>query len=92
MIKKDSTTVSWSNFINNFDLKLNENYIVCKYCRQYFNKNKIPPSCKCNNLEVRPVPEEITTLNDYERILIQRAKAFQTVQKMTTVMNKKITT
>jgi len=36
------------------------------------------------------VPEVISSLNTFEKILVQRAKAFQTVVKMTTVMNKKL--
>ncbi|KMQ83275.1 dna repair and recombination protein mitochondrial [Lasius niger] len=50
----------------------------------------MPPTCKYNKLEVLPVPQEIAILNDYERILIQQAKAFQTVQRMGTVMNKNL--
>jgi len=36
------------------------------------------------------VPEVILSLNEFEKILIQRAKAFQTVVKMGTIANKKI--
>lgn len=82
--KKSGLTV-WNNFINDLELKINEKYIICKYCDRYFKKNQLPPTCRINKLEVLPLPKEITTLNDYERILIQRAKAFQTVQRAHTV-------
>lgn len=36
------------------------------------------------------MPEVILSLNDFEKVLIQRAKIFQTVVKMGTVFNKKI--
>ncbi|XP_066585898.1 uncharacterized protein [Prorops nasuta] len=50
----------------------------------------MPPTYILNKLDVRQVLEEIEFLNDYERLLIQRAKAFQTDVKMGTVANKKL--
>jgi len=80
----------WNNFINDVRLEINENCVICKFCDQYFKKNKLPPTCRTNKLEILPVPKEITILNEYERILIQRAKAFQIVQRAHTVMNKNL--
>lgn len=88
-IRENAT--AWSNFVNNVGFELNKSYIIYKYCNHYYKNNKISLTCRINNLEVLPVPEEIATLNDYEQILIQRAKAFQTVQRMATVMNKNLT-
>jgi len=50
----------------------------------------MPAYCVLNNLFVNDVPKVISSLNTFEKILIQRAKAFQTVVKMGTVNNKKI--
>jgi len=46
--------------------------------------------CVLNNLIVHDVPDIIASLNTFEKILIQRAKTFQTVVKMGTVINKKL--
>lgn len=83
-------TSTWNLFVSEVELKIDKNYFICKYYHRYFKDNKMPPICRCNNLEILPIPEEITILNDYERILIQRAKAFQTLQKMGIVMNKNL--
>jgi|GEM_PF-3635344 len=69
-------------------LERDDIYSICRYCRDKFRKNEMPPTCILNELEVLPVPPEILNLNIYEQILIQRAKAFQVVQKMPPVSNK----
>jgi hypothetical protein len=80
----------WKDLIKHLqDVGQDANYI-CKNCLQQFRKNIIPSTCFMNKLYVRPVPEVIAELNDYERILIQKAKAFQTVQKMGTVAKKNL--
>ncbi|KAG8187778.1 hypothetical protein JTE90_018777 [Oedothorax gibbosus] len=58
---------------------------ICTYCLAYFRRQKMPPTCLVNELYIEPVPEEIISLNYHEKLLIQRAKAFQTVIKMGTV-------
>lgn len=63
---------------------------VCNYCLQFFKKNALPPTCILNDLFVAPRPEEISQLNDFEKILIQRAKAFQVVHNMEPVANKRL--
>jgi len=50
----------------------------------------MPVYCVLNNLIVHDVPDVIASLNTFEKVLIQRAKAFQTVVKIGTVINKKL--
>jgi len=68
---------------------LPEGYI-CKYCLNYFRQGKLPPRCKLNGLQFGGIPEEISILNVYEKILIQRAKCFQTITRMGTVAKRKL--
>ncbi|XP_031785938.1 uncharacterized protein LOC116417348 [Nasonia vitripennis] len=63
---------------------------ICRPCLTNLRKNIMPSNCILNNLFVGEVPEEIRSLNMIEKILIQRAKAFQTITKLNTVMNKNI--
>ena len=70
-----------------FDDGLPNGYI-CDYCLRYFRSDKLPPRCILNGLDFGVVPKEIQSLNTYERILIQRAKCFQTVTRMGTVAKK----
>ena len=63
---------------------------ICGYCLQCFKKFTLPSLCVLNNLIVTEVPDVIKCLNMYEKILIQRAKAFQVVQKKQTVMKKNL--
>lgn len=63
---------------------------ICNYCERKFRNALMPAYCILNNLFAQDVPEVISFLNSFEKILIQRAKAFQTVVKMGTVMNKKL--
>jgi len=64
------------------------NSYICDYCVGYFRSNKLPPRCILNGLDFGVIPEEIKVLNPYERILIQRAKCFQTVTRMGMVAKK----
>lgn len=63
---------------------------ICHYCKKKFRNGQMPAYCVMNNLFVGDTPEVISSLNAYGKMFIQRAKAFQTVAKMRTVMNKKI--
>uniref|UniRef100_A0A8D8LG92 DUF6570 domain-containing protein n=1 Tax=Cacopsylla melanoneura TaxID=428564 RepID=A0A8D8LG92_9HEMI len=58
---------------------------ICHNCLLKFRGNKLPASCVLNDLESRALPPEIACLNSYEKLLIQRAKAFQTVVRMGSV-------
>ncbi|XP_066599998.1 uncharacterized protein [Prorops nasuta] len=80
----------WRKLLQHIDYKENDTAYICQYCKSKICFNIMPPTCILNNLDARKVPEEIENLNDYERILIQRAKAFQTVLRMGTAMNKNI--
>ena len=83
----------WQNLLNivnsrpDFDDNLPTGYI-CNYCLGYFKSNRLPPRCVLNGLDFGTVPEEIKILNPYEKVLIQRAKTFQTVTRMGTVAKK----
>jgi len=47
--------------------------------------------CVLNNLfDLHEIPDIIASFNTFEKILIQRAKTLQTVDKMGTVINKKL--
>ncbi|XP_043288385.1 uncharacterized protein [Venturia canescens] len=63
---------------------------ICQYCLTKLRAGVIPPTCVLNNLYVRPTPTPLKDLNEFEKILIQRAKVFQTVVKMGTVHKKNI--
>ncbi|KAL7291617.1 hypothetical protein TKK_0014655 [Trichogramma kaykai] len=63
---------------------------VCHNCLKYFKTNKIPPASVLNNLRTITAPRLLRDLNSYEKILLQRAKPFQTILKMGTVMNRKV--
>nr|AAR99846.1 hypothetical protein 3 [Hyposoter didymator ichnovirus] len=62
---------------------------ICQYCLTKFRSGSLPPTCILNNLHVCAVPTPLAELNEYEQILIQRVRAFQTVVKMGSVQKKK---
>jgi len=82
-------TQDWKNLMAHIQQESNAQYI-CTYCAGKFRKGVMPAYCILNNLFTQDVPEAISSLNTFEKILIQRAKAFQTVVKMGTVINKKL--
>ncbi|XP_071582385.1 uncharacterized protein [Temnothorax nylanderi] len=63
---------------------------ICHYCEKKFRDGLIPAYCILNDRIVHDPPEVISCLNQFEKILIQRAKAFQTVVTMKPVSNKKL--
>ena len=63
---------------------------ICKFCIEKFRNDTIPSRCVLNGLSFENVPIEILQLNQHERVLIQRAKAFQVVTKMHTVAGKRL--
>ncbi|XP_074111642.1 uncharacterized protein LOC141535587 [Cotesia typhae] len=77
------------NFINEQDKTMNSDFI-CKYCLQKIRSGSMPPTCLLNNMYVGKIPNEIFALNEYEKVLIQRAKAFQVVQRLGTVAKKNL--
>lgn len=60
---------------------------ICQYCCDKFRKGLMPSRCVLNKLEIVIIPDCIKVLNEFERILIQRAKAFCTTLKMNTVLH-----
>lgn len=50
----------------------------------------MPSNCILNGLYYTPVPEQIYKLNQFEKMLIQRAKAFQVVSSMIPVGKRNI--
>ena len=68
---------------------LSEGYI-CNFCIGKFRAGVLPARCMLNGLMFDEIPKEIHHLNDYEKVLIQRAKAFQVVLKMKPVASKKL--
>ena len=63
---------------------------ICKFCIEKFRNGTIPSRCVLNRLSFDNVPTEILQLNQHERVLIQRANAFQVVVKMQTVAGKRL--
>jgi len=68
---------------------LPEGYI-CKYCLEKFRSGVLSAKCIMNNLDYSCEPVELKDLNEFEKVLIQRAKTFQTVTKMKTVSGKRL--
>ena len=93
--KQPVTGIAWNSFIQYLDThpapddSLHTGYI-CKFCIEKFRNNTVPSRCMLNGLSFESVPAEIIQLNQHERVLIQRAKAFQVVTKMRTVAGKRL--
>jgi len=47
--------------------------------------SKIPPTSIINDLYSPSIPDVILSLNSFEKILIQRAKAFQVIVRMESI-------
>lgn len=88
--KKPLSGKQWNKLINYLHINIKNTHYICRYCLTYLRNDTLPPTCILNNLHVDKIPDIIVTLNEYEKILIQRTKAFQTVQKMGTVSKKKL--
>ena len=61
---------------------------ICDYCIKIC-AGVLPARCILNGLLFENVPIEIAQLNQYEKVLIQRTKAFLVVTKMKTVAGKR---
>ena len=55
---------------------------MCNYCKSSIRKNKLPPRCVLNGLEIVPIPPELSKLDALSSQLIQRAKCYQTVIRL----------
>jgi hypothetical protein len=62
-------------------------HFICKaYCEKFIFKDSInPPISVLNNMQFKKPPECIAKLNIWERILIQKARCFQTIGKLNPV-------
>ena len=88
-MRKPLTSESWENFSVFAEKNGLYSDFICKYCKEKFQRNQMPPTCVKNKLYVEEMPKEISALNEYEKMFIQRAKAFQVVQRMETVSKAK---
>jgi len=59
---------------------------ICQYCLTKLKQGLLPFTCLLNNLQFDSVPECIAELNEFVKLFIQRAKAFQVIARMDTVM------
>ncbi len=56
--------------------------ILCTDCFNDLRYDKLPKYSVLNNMYIDNVPEEISSLNFYEKLLIQKAKCFMTIIKL----------
>ncbi|KAI5722606.1 hypothetical protein M8J76_010895 [Diaphorina citri] len=90
-LRNPPTTDTWKRLKFFYDChKLSPSSFVCHNCLTKFRANEIPSHCILNDLFFNEVPEVIKSLNNFEKMLIQRAKAFQVVTSMIPVGNKHI--
>ena len=61
---------------------------LCNYCRKKVKAGIMPSRCVLNGLESPPLPVELKNLDPFSTQLIQLAKAFQTVIRLSTYTNK----
>ena len=61
---------------------------LCNYCRPKIKVGTMPSRCILNGLESPRLPEELKGLDPFSTQLIQKAKAFQTVVRLGTYLNK----
>ena len=57
---------------------------ICNYCKPLIKKNILPPRCVINGLQNISIPTEISKLDPLSMQLIQRAKCYQTVVRLST--------
>ena len=61
---------------------------MCYYCKNMIKSNKMPPRCVLNGLQTVPIPLELALLDPLSRQLIQRAKCYQTIVRLSTYTGK----
>ncbi len=77
---KENYYLKNKNFINNSDSSI---FICREHCyKSIFKEGKIPIYSKLNNMQILNQPTELSILNFYEKLLIQRAKCFVTIIKL----------
>ena len=80
----------WTKLLDEYERDENNEEYICEYCLKKFKENKMPSWCFLNRLKVKAVPECLSNLNMFEKILIQRYKAFQVVHKFETKLDKSL--
>ena len=61
---------------------------MCYYCKNMIRSNKMLPRCVLNGLQTVPIPLELAVLDPLSRQLIQRAKCYQTIVRLSTYTGK----
>lgn len=70
------------------DSKFDKDLYICRdQCLKDINNLKIPIYSKLNNMNLQYPPKEIACLNFYEKLLIQKAKCFQTIVQLKSLRN-----
>ena len=54
---------------------------VCKFCQGYMKRNKMPPTCQMNKLEINDV-KELLRLTKFDNILIARILLFMFISQL----------
>ena len=54
---------------------------ICKTCQGYMQRNKIPPTCHKNKLEIKDA-EELLRLNKFDNMLIARIILFMFISQL----------
>ncbi|KAJ8674621.1 hypothetical protein QAD02_010407 [Eretmocerus hayati] len=88
--ERDVDKTWWEKLQDLYDSQYFRESFICHFCIGKLKKNQLPSLSIMNGLFTDKIPPEIQTLNRFERVLIQRAKAFQTIVKLETVQKKNI--
>ena len=62
----------------------NDQLYMCNYCKGKVKNDKLPPRCVLNDLQMVPIPLELSKLDALSSQLIQRAKCYQAVVRLGT--------
>ncbi|KAI5726766.1 hypothetical protein M8J76_008082 [Diaphorina citri] len=90
-MRKPLNTEIWNRLQKFYKSKgITPSSFICHTCILKLRSNSMPSNCVLNDLYYTPVPDEINSLNQFEKMLIQRAKAFQVVSSMIPVGKKNI--
>ena len=54
---------------------------ICLFCQGYMKRNKMPPTCHKNKLEIKDV-EELLKLNKFDNMLIARIVLFMFIAQL----------
>jgi hypothetical protein len=77
---KDDDFITKNNIIHKLNIKDRSQFQFCNsFCLQYLADNEIPKYSHLNNMPLNELIEELKCINQYELILIQLAKCFQTI-------------